>query len=67
MDLLEAAVPVANLWRGTDFGGADSIAVNLPDADLEELETAAVDLAAGGWIRSRRLDPTYPCARSNLW
>ncbi len=48
MDLLDASVPVANLWRGADLGSTDQIAVDLPNTDLEELETAAVDLAARG-------------------
>ncbi len=48
MDLLEIPVPTANLWHGAHLGGTDAIAVDLPDADLADLEEAAIDLAARG-------------------
>ena len=48
MGLLDVDVPVENLWRGADLGGADPIAVDLPPADLTDLEAAAVDLASRG-------------------
>ena len=48
MDLLEIPVPGANLWRGVDLGGTDAIAIDLPEGDLADLETAAVQLAARG-------------------
>ena len=48
MGLLDIDVPAENLWRGTDLDGTDPIAVDLPPADLADLEAAAVDLAYRG-------------------
>ena len=46
--LLDVDVPAENLWRGVDLDGTDPIAVDLPPADLTDLEAAAVDLASRG-------------------
>ena len=48
MGLLDVDVPTENLWRGTDLGGTGPVAVDLPPADLADLEVAAVDLASRG-------------------
>ena len=42
MGLLNVDVPAENLWRGADLDGTDPIAVDLPPADLTDLEAAAV-------------------------
>jgi hypothetical protein len=46
--LLDVDVPTENLWRGADLGGTGPVAVDLPPADLADLEVAAVDLASRG-------------------
>lgn len=48
MDLLDVAIPAVNLWRGADLGGTDPITIDLPAADLIDLESAAIELAAAG-------------------
>jgi len=48
MALELVTIPTASLWNRTDVPDTDAIAVDLPDDDLAELESAARRLAANG-------------------
>ena len=48
MGLELVTIPTASLWNRTDVPDTDAIAVDLPDDDLAELESAARRLAANG-------------------
>jgi hypothetical protein len=48
MALDHLTIPAANFWDRTDVPDVDAIAVDIPDGDLVDLETAARRLAADG-------------------